>query len=427
MSDLQSLINKLKIDSASLQSYIYYDKPTGKIHKISSTNEPSDEYAIIAVLTEEAMPMLSGEKRTDEYVILYDISAKQIMLKEVVYEDSHITASTMCYQLPVIKNTYKDHVSLTSVYEGIDIYIWNIACSYNKGQFVWYNNNVYKLKTDIELNTLFDTTAHLIFVQDVYLTLVPTQDRFVTKLLMVPEYVGVHVDVWYKELSHLAGQHVWLNGTVYKLLFDQDADTEFKMDNVEVIISNVKLYADENKSLSTADTISLGNIILNNNNLYSIQEEKENIKDNSLIFFYTSQYTILYYNNKLELPVIPLSNIKNGQTILCGKNLYQLHTEKNYDIIVKQDTLEKCWKILLNPHTKKFLINSGHTPNEILYFSVTSKYDPNILYRSIEFSVGELMSDITSVVPFKYESENNATDVSIYTAKYFESYAHEII
>jgi len=263
---------------------------------------------------------------------------------------------------------------------------------------------------------------------------------------MNPEYQGVHVDVWYKELSHLAGQHVWLNGNVYKISEDMAADTEFTMDNATVIIGNVLLYADENKSLPTTSNISPGNIILKNNSIYSIHAEEEKFdKDKSSIFFYNSLSTLLYYNNKncleidltrktgsvdsndMQLMLSETTDLKNGQTILCGKSLYQITVEKEYDIIVQQNTLSKLWTLSLNPYTKKFLQTSGYSPVETLYFSVTSKYDPNVLYRSLEFTVGDLLSDASSVIPFIFESESDSKDVSIYTAKYFDSYAHEII
>ena len=446
MSDLQNLINKLKVGNIVQKSYVYYNKDTGKIHKISSKNVSEDNYAIFEIASEEVKSILSGQRRIDEFIIFYDVSAKEVRLKEIAYEDNHKTASTMCYQLPIIKNTHEGHHSLTPVYEGADVYIWDNTHSYNKDQCVWYNGNVYKLATNIPANTEFDLTIHRIFVEDVYLTSLPTQQHTTKKLTMVPEYVGIHVDVWYKELSHLAGQHVWLNNTVYKLLNDQDVDTEFTMDNAEVIVSNVNLYADDNKSLKTVETISLGDIILNGNKLYSIQEVEQLFdKDKKSVFFYNTDCTLLYYNDKncieadlndihesviinnIQLTLTDIQDLKNGQTILSGRQLYQVNTEKNYDIIVKQDTVAKCWNIIINPYTKKFLLNSGYNSKETLYFSITSKYNPNVFYRSLEFTVGSLLSDVASVIPFKYDAENNHQDVSIYTAKYFESYAHEII
>jgi len=331
------------------------------------------------------------------------------------------------------------------VYDGVTVFIWDITKSYNLGQLVWHNNLVYKLKTNIEQNVEFDTTAHSVFVDNVVITAMPTQSQTIINYTMTPEYTGIHVDVWYKELSHLAGQHVWLNGNVYKISEDAAADTEFTMDNATVIIGNVLLYADENKLLPTTSKLSLGNIILNNNSIYSIQEEKEQInKDKSSVFFYNALSTLLYYNNKscleinladddsiesndMRLNLTSSDNLKNGQTILSGKRLYQVQTEKAYDIIVQQNTLSKAWNLLLNPYTKKFLQTSGYNPKETLYFSVTSKYDPNILYRSLEFTVGDLLSDVTSVILFSTEDEEDPQNVSIYTAKYFDSYAHEVI
>ena len=62
--------------------------------------------------------------------------------------------------------------------------------------------------------------------------------------------------------------------------------------------------------------------------------------------------------------------------------------------------------------------------DDVLYFSITAKHDPNILYRSLKVSMSELNK--IHVIPFEFENEKNK-DVSLYTAKYFDSYAHEVI
>jgi|TARA_B110000908_G_scaffold73686_1_gene88768 hypothetical protein len=207
MSNLQSLLKKLSAAPASAMSYVYYDKETGKIHKISSRNVAEDGFEIFEIETLEVKPILTGERRTDEFIIMYDVSLKQIRLKEVAYDDSYNTAATMCYQLPVI------------------------------------NCNI------------------------------------------------------------------------------------------------------------TLDT----------------------------------------------------------------------------DIVIQQDTKNNVWNLQINPHTKKFLRMSMYNTKETICFSITSKYDPNILYRSLEFLIGELITEDVPTIPFKFASESIPTDVSIYTAKYFDSYAHEII
>lgn len=314
MSDLQSLIKKLNVAPVATQSYIYYEKETGKINKVSSRNTFEEGFNIFEIDTEEVKPILTGERRTEEFTITYDVSSKQVRLKEIAYDDSHNTAATLCYQLPIVNRT---------------------------------NNNG--------------------FVEDY------------TKIVVLrPEYVGLHIDVWYDELPHLAGQHIWINDTVYKLLTDQPTNTKFTTDNAELIVENVKLYRDKNKALKITDSVAVGDLILKYNNIFVFDYDDCNI------------------------------NLEN-------------------DIIVRQDTENRSWNISINPHTKKFLRMSGYNPKETLYFSVTAKYDPNILYRSLEFNVGDLLSESVSIIPFICDAEQDPNNVSIYTAKYFENYAHEVI
>jgi hypothetical protein len=447
MSDLQDLIKRIQVASATPMSYIYYDESNGKIYKISSKNLSDDEYSVFAIPTEDVQQILTGEKRTDEYCMFYDISTKQLRLKEVGYEDSHKTASTMCYQLPIIKNSQEGHSALKEVFDGTDVFVYNKDHDYVKGQCVWHDNNVYKLNSDVRANTDFSTPMHTLFAKDVVLTTMPTQTHTSKKIVMEPEYVGIHVDVWYKELSHLAGQHVWLNGTIFRLKADHEAYKEFDPDNVEAIVSNVLLYADENRSLPKVKGVKEGDIILNNNKVYSIKMEHQTYdKDKASVFFYLTPNIIMYCSNNsyfeldltdleenvidktdVNLEFIDTTEIKNGQTILSGKRLYQIQVDKAYDIIVQQNTKTKSWSVVLNPYTKKFLLSSGYKPTETLYFSVTSKYDPNILYKSLEFKVSDLLSDVTSYAPFTSDIEYDKDEVSIYTAKYFDTYAHEII
>ena len=386
MSSLQELVNKLKPSKGINQSYIYYDTKNGKIHKISGVNRPDDRFAIFPIPTNEVTTILSGERRTEDFIIHYDVSSKQVRLKELSYDDELITASTLSYQLPIIKNTYEGHYTLSEIYEGVDVFLWSDSVSYVKGQSVWHNNNVYRLESNVT-GTL-DVTMHKLMLDNVSLTDLPTQSHTTEVYSLQPEYVGMHIDVWYKELSHLAGQHVWLNGNVYKILKDSPADTEFTMDNATVIIENVLLSADENKSLPTNNTQSNGDTILHYNNIYSVVlTEQEFKKDKTSIFFYQNSATIQYvlddsctilnihdststtHDNILSLT--PSSDLTNGQSILCGKRLYQLHTSKEYDIIVKQNTIDCTWNMVLNPYTKKFLKTTGHLSNETLYFSVT--------------------------------------------------------
>ena len=427
MSDLQSLLKNLTTSAVSTLSYVYYKKETGKIHKISSKNIVEEGFKVFEIETDEVKPILTGERRIEEFIITYDVSLKQIRLKEVAYDDTFSTAATLAYQLPIIKEYRSNHIQLDAVFDGIEVYIIDGLYDYNKGDFVWHDNAVYKLVKDVERYTEFDPSEHKIVADDVRITKFSTNHVTVEDLKMHPEFVGIHVDVWYKELDHLAGQHVWLNNVVYKLLKDHTADSDFNLNNAEIITSNVKLYEDENESLKFNKALHTGDMILKNNNLYSIEFAPRTVKKDrtDIIFFNRPEKVLEYFHTDAHLT--DLADLANGQIILVGKSLYQLETDKEYDVIVQQNTISKLWSILLNPYTKKFLQMSGYNPKETLYFSVTSKYDPNILYRSLEFTVGDLLSGEKTVIPFICDAEHTPQDVSIYTAKYFDNYAHEVI
>ena len=47
MSNLHDLIKNLQVGVISTNSYVYYDKDSGKIHKISSTNTPEEDFEIV--------------------------------------------------------------------------------------------------------------------------------------------------------------------------------------------------------------------------------------------------------------------------------------------------------------------------------------------------------------------------------------------
>ena len=73
-----------------------------------------------------------------------------------------------------------------------------------------------------------------------------------------------HVDIWYDEVTHVVGQHVWLDNTVYKMLVNQEKETEFNIKNVDIIIEDICLINDKNKSLKFENPTT-GKLALNNN------------------------------------------------------------------------------------------------------------------------------------------------------------------
>lgn len=139
---------------------------------------------------------------------------------------------------------------------------------------------------------------------------------------------------------------------------------------------------------------------------------------------------LIYFNIKTKQ--IELKKVKNNNKLLVSETMaYKLPVEldfdnNNYDAVIKQNLIKNVWELVLNPETKNFLINNGYNLNEIIYFSITSKNDPNIFYRSIKFNLKDVIES-NAVVAFKYDIENSTDDIGIYTAKYFNNYAHGVV
>ena len=101
-------------------------------------------------------------------------------------------------------------------------------------------------------------------------------------------------------------------------------------------------------------------------------------------------------------------------------------TDTVYDVKISQDQLKKCWKISLSNDTKRELLGSKYHSNDTIYFSVTQKHNPNVLYRSLEVSLNVLLNNEIEYL-FEYDWEMQNKEVSIYTPKFFNSYAYEVI
>lgn len=449
MSDLHDLISLLKTEvEQNDSSYVYYIENTGEIIKLcgSMYEDPQEGESILKVSHEIANPILSGEKSTTDFIVIYDIALKQKVLKPKNYQDTYKEASSMCYQLPIIKQS-RGHLSCEEIYDGMDVFVFDKDSAYKKYELVWRDNKVYKLLKANAAGKNFGPTTSQVIVEDVYLSDMPTQELIVSGLEHKQEYVGVHIDIWYKELEHLGGQHVWIGNCVYKILEDQPANTEFDPNNAEQVFSGVILYSDENTNLDFIKAIRDGDLYLNNNKLYSASIVKTKLtsevstkdvifktdSNNLLIWRYKSKSSIKvntvdntkkdYHVFDKEFELMPQNILKNGEKILLGTKLYQVQRDKEYDIIITQDRADKMWHINLNPSTLTYFSMTYHDNDDELYFSITSKHDPNILYRSLKIPISMLAEQL--VMPFESDSENK--DVSIYTAKYFNSYAHEVI
>lgn len=444
MSSLKELIDSIKIQQASADSsFVSYDKDSGTIIKIESRRPLESNHSILLVETDKVLPILEGKKSINDYIVIYDLSIKQITLKEKYYEDNYNSASLFMHEFSKTKTDNGHHV-FDEIYEGVDVNVWLKADSYSKGSFVFYNNNIYKLLQDNTENEEFDQKNAVIFVENVKLTTTTTFDHNISLETNIPIYEGIHVDVWYKELSHKAGQHIWHKGTVYRLKKDQKANTNFKKSNTDVIVEDVILFEDENNMLKFDDPKIKGDKFLSFNKLYIKDDYKiDHNKTYSEVYFYSNNNVIMLSDGVIQvvnistkeifsldedkLNINNINTVNNGEKVLVGKKLYIVHTNKEIDLLIIQNNLEKHWKVSINPTTKAFLRTSGYSNNDTVYFSITAKYDPNILYESLTIPIQDLISCEEVIIKFNDKLDYESLEPSLYTTKYFENYAHEVI
>ena len=184
MSDLINFIKELKAEvEQNDNTYVYYEKKNGNIVSISSSFDDtlSENQEVILVPQHQALPLLTGDKKTSDYIVIYDISQKQKVLKEKNYQDNNKEAGNMCYKLPNIKKNNSGHVSCEEIYEGMTVFVWQKTLSYKKDDIVWYKNNVYKLLAPNYKGRGFSLKKSQLMVPNVYITDIPTQELTITK------------------------------------------------------------------------------------------------------------------------------------------------------------------------------------------------------------------------------------------------------
>lgn len=97
------------------------------------------------------------------------------------------------------------------------------------------------------------------------------------------------------------------------------------------------------------------------------------------------------------------------------------------DLTVIQDLDNKCWKVLISSELKRNLKNKGVGLNMNIYFSITALNDPNLLYKILDIDFSRSLRDHYFVAPFTEEFEKDICDISLYTAKQFDTYSFKRI
>lgn len=133
---------------------------------------------------------------------------------------------------------------------------------------------------------------------------------------------------------------------------------------------------------------------------------------------------VVQYNPKLKSLELANKFEHTDESLGVKDFIYELPTEdlSDPDIIVIQDIPNTCWKVQIGKELKSNLRTKGASLNSNLLFSVTAKEDPNILYKTLFVEFNRVASDNYYIIPFSMPFETTNEEISIYTARRFDTY-----
>jgi hypothetical protein len=147
-TDLRSLFQKIKIDAQTANiSYVYYDKETGIIHKISPRKEQT-EYEILELDSKEVKPLLTGERKTSDFKIFYDIPNRAVLLKDISNKNIDFLYNKILYEIP---KSYYNRADLL-IRQNYFTHIWEISINRKTKKFI------YKYNLSLDNNILLSIT-----------------------------------------------------------------------------------------------------------------------------------------------------------------------------------------------------------------------------------------------------------------------------
>jgi hypothetical protein len=139
----------------------------------------------------------------------------------------------------------------------------------------------------------------------------------------------------------------------------------------------------------------------------------------------TSDYKVTF---DVITKTIQLKEVLRDNKLTVNEKLYRIpDTTGEVDLSIIKDNNKNKWVFTLSDELTYFFTNHSPAPaTGLLQFSVTTFDDPNILYRTININVENLIANRIEI-PFQYLFETDGTDVSIYTSKYFQLYGFTVL
>ena len=183
----------------------------------------------------------------------------------------------------------------------------------------------------------------------------------------------------------------------------------------EPVITYYKVYFDKKtgqiQSITTKEKVHLDAYFSTTfNEVEEFISGTKNLIDYKVVYdLKKSNYLIVHRNEKIVLDVDNL--------------VHQINSAENAQLIVTKNNKTKSWQFYIdNKLTKQNNVNASIL-DETLWFSVTQKNNPNILYRHFTVSLKELTEKETIDINFDSQEELDLSSYSVYTNRRLVSYA----
>lgn len=177
---------------------------------------------------------------------------------------------------------------------------------------------------------------------------------------------------------------------------------------------------------ATRKVLSFRNYLETSDNNPHVIVTEENL-DVPLSEFCVDNQIVLFKDNKLKIEKVePLASnitriddfIYEIPKVISEKRL--TYADRTFDLMIEQSNEEKIFKIKLAKTVReKYSLHSYN--DQLMYVYVTAVNDPNILYKTLKFTFGDLIKHEYHTLDFE---DFQGEEANIYSFRYFNDYLH---
>jgi hypothetical protein len=207
-----------------------------------------------------------------------------------------------------------------------------------------------------------------------------------------------------------------------------DVDEETYTKNSQPVINNDQyiFYDPSNGGIkcisNSRSELNLPYIVLNIDEINKIITGFKPIHEYKVIFSPDEKEFVLIHVSEEEDILYSVSDIIYQYPFKVDTSI-PLEFDNTNDITIVQDYNDTCWKFYINNKLAKSLGEKKLYFDNIHELYITALNDPNILYKTLELPLKELITNYYFIIPFD-EIDYKEIKISVYSRKLFNKYQY---